>query len=76
MPSISLEQAQQRLAAYLEAETAALKSQSYEIEGRRLTRADLAEIRRGIAECRAEVAQLSGAASGRPMRSRVIVPGG
>ena len=48
-----LEQVQERLDMYLEAEKAVLKSQSYNIGGQSLTRANLAEIRKGIAECEA-----------------------
>lgn len=45
---ITLAQAETQLAAYLEAETKVLSSQSYELAGRRLTRANLAEIRAGV----------------------------
>lgn len=48
MPGIDLSTAQARLDAYLAAELAVLAGQEYEIAGRRLKRANLAEIREGI----------------------------
>lgn len=48
MAGITLELAQARLDAYLAAELAVLGGQAYEIAGRMLRRADLAEIRAGI----------------------------
>lgn len=48
MASITLDIAQARLTAYLDAEEKVLGGQSYRIGERMLTRADLAEIRRGI----------------------------
>ncbi|KDP84699.1 hypothetical protein CF70_017940 [Cupriavidus sp. SK-3] len=45
---ITVEQAQAALAAWYAASLAVAKSQSYEIEGRKLTRADAAEIRQQI----------------------------
>lgn len=48
MAGISAAQAETQLAAYLAAETAVLSGQSYEINGRRVTRANLAEIQAGI----------------------------
>lgn len=59
--------AQTRLAAYLAAELAVLGGQRYEIDGRMLQRADLAEIRRGIDSWNQRVQALS-------RGSRVIVP--
>lgn len=53
-----------RLANYLEAEAAVLRNQSYEMpDGRSLTRASLAEIRKGIIDLRNEI----GAATGNPI---------
>lgn len=56
-----------RLAAYLEAEAAVLKGQSYSYQGRTLTRTNLVEIRKGIAELQravnAETARASGVES-------------
>ena len=49
MAGITLTQAQTQLAAYLAAETTVLTGQRYEIDGRMLQRADLAQIRDGIA---------------------------
>jgi hypothetical protein len=61
--AITLEQWQTRLDAYLAAEVAVLSNQEYEIEAatgrRRLRRADLGEIRRGIAECNQAIARLT-----------------
>lgn len=48
MAGITVAQAQAQLDAYLAAETQVLAGQSYEIAGRRLTRANLSEIRAGI----------------------------
>lgn len=59
--------AQARLDAYLAAELAVLGGQRYEIDGRMLQRADLAEIRRGIDSWNQRVQSLS-------RGSRVIVP--
>jgi len=48
MAGITQAQAEAQLASYLAAETAVLSGQGYEINGRKLTRANLAEIQRGI----------------------------
>lgn len=48
MGGITKEQAETQLTAYLAAETAVLGGQSYEMNGRRLTRANLTEIQSGI----------------------------
>jgi hypothetical protein len=48
MAGITLEQAEERLQEYLDAESAVLTNQEYQINGRRLTRANLAEIQQGI----------------------------
>ncbi|MES2007946.1 MAG: DUF6148 family protein [Pseudomonadota bacterium] len=45
---ITVEQAQAALSAWYAASLAVAKSQSYEFEGRKLTRADAAEIRQQI----------------------------
>lgn len=71
MAGITLAQAQAQLDAYLAAETAVLGDQEYEIGGRRLRRANLAEIQKGIELWNQRVQTLSHAASG---RGRVIVP--
>ncbi len=75
MAGISLAQAQAQLDAYLAAETAVLNSQSYEIAGRKLTRADLESIQRGITTWNSRVITLTNSASGRT-RSRTVVVGG
>jgi hypothetical protein len=74
MAGITSAQAQEHLDAYLAAEKAALSGQSYEIGDRRLTRANLAEIRQGIEYWNAQLRDLS-----RPpgrSRARTIIPGG
>ena len=71
MAGISLAQAQAQLNTYLAAETAVLGSQSYEIAGRKLTRANLAEIQKGVELWNQRVQQLSRRAGG---RSIAIVP--
>ncbi len=48
MAGITKAQAQTQLDAYLAAESAVLAGQAYEINGRKFTRANLAEIQRGI----------------------------
>ena len=75
MAGITLAQAEAQLAAYLAAETAVLSGQSYEIAGRSLRRADLEQIRLGIATWDARVKALSASATGRG-RARTIVPAG
>lgn len=75
MAGITLAQAEAQLAAYLAAETAVLSGQSYEIAGRRLTRADLEAIQAGIKAWDERAAALGVAASTRS-RARTIVPAG
>jgi len=75
MAGITLSQAEAKLTLYLAAEDAVLTGQSYEISGRRLTRANLAEIRAGTDHWQSRVVTLSNQASGRS-RSRTMVPGG
>ena len=74
MAGITLAQAQAQLAAYLAAETAVLTGQKYEIAGRMLQRADLAEIRAGVDTWNARVITLSNASTGRS-RARTVVAG-
>ena len=71
MAGINLSIAQAKLDAYLAAETAVLSGQSYEIEGRKLVRANLREIQDGIDIWNQRVQRLSARASG---RSAAIVP--
>ena len=75
MAGITLPQAELQLAAYLEAETKVLAGQEYEINGRRLRRADLREIREGIRYWSDHIGVLSARAPGRS-RARTIVPAG
>ena len=75
MAGITLAQAQSQLDAYLAAETAVLTGQSYEIAGRKLTRADLDSIQKGIETWNARVITLGNQAQGRS-RSRTVVVGG
>lgn len=74
MSGITLAQAQSQLDAYLAAETNVLLGQSYEIAGRKLTRADLSSIQQGTTLWSRRVGEISARASGRT-RSRVIVAG-
>ena len=57
-----LEQAQQRLQQYLDAEARILQSQEYVVgqggTARRNRRADLEQVRAGIKECRDEITRL------------------
>lgn len=75
MDGITQAQAQAQLDVYLAAETAVLGSQSYEIAGRKLTRANLSEIQRGIALWNERVKTLASRAAGRK-RSRTVIAGG
>lgn len=75
MAGITLAQAETQLAAYLAAETAVLSNQSYEIAGRRLTRADLETIQLGISTWNARVVSLSSGLSGRGRARSVVVAG-
>lgn len=75
MAGITLAQAEAQLASYLAAETRVLAGQSYEIAGRKLTRADLEMIQRGISTWDARVKQLANRVSGRG-RARTVVVGG
>ena len=71
-----IEQLQARLAAYLEAEAAVLRNQSYEMpDGRKLTRASLAEIRKGIDSLRNDIANASGAPFVRGRMRRGVIMG-
>jgi hypothetical protein len=75
MAGVTLAQAQTLLDAYIAAETAVLTGQAYEIAGRKMTRANLTEIRSGRKEWEQQVSLLSGSASGRG-RSRTMTTGG
>lgn len=70
---ITLTQAETQLAAYLAAETAVLTGQEYEIAGRRMKRANLAEIQSGIKLWNERVQALTLSAQGRG-RCRTISP--
>jgi hypothetical protein len=59
MAGITLAQAESKLAAYMAAEDAVLTGQEYSIGARRLTRADLSEIRKGIAAWEQRVIRLT-----------------
>ncbi len=75
MAGITLAQAEAQLALYLAAEQAVLTGQSYEIAGRKLTRADLEAIQKGIELWNARATTLDSAGAGRS-RARTIVPAG
>lgn len=72
---ITLAQAQAQLNAYLAAETAVLSGQKYEIAGRSLQRANLAEIQAGITTWNDRVVALTLRGAGRS-RARTVVVGG
>lgn len=74
MAGITLAQAEIKLAEYLAAETRILAGQKTEIEGRALTRANLAEVRDGVAIWDERVKTLSARAAG-GRRNRTMVPG-
>lgn len=73
MAGITLADAEARLAAYLAAEEKVLLGQSYEIGDRKLTRANLGEIRDGINTWDARVKNLAQASSGRSRARTMIV---
>lgn len=74
MPAISLETAQARLTLYLAAEAKILAGQVVEIDGEKLTRANLESVQAGIDVWSKRVQEATNAASGRG-RSRVVAPG-
>lgn len=70
--------AQVRVDAYLAAELQALQAQSAGHGDRNVTRANLAQIRAGLAEARRELAELqaqSDSTTGNSARVRVVAPG-
>ncbi|KQT10974.1 DUF6148 family protein [Ramlibacter sp. Leaf400] len=75
MAGITLAQAEAQLALYLAAEQKVLQGQSYEIAGRKLTRANLGEIHAGITLWDGRAKELSARAAGRG-RTRTVVVGG
>lgn len=75
MAGITLVQAQDQLDKYLAAESAILTGQSYEIAGRKLTRADLTAVQVGIKSWDQRVRELEARTKGRG-RSRTVVVGG
>lgn len=72
---ITLAQAEAQLTAWLAASSAVASAQSYEIAGRKLTRADAAEIRQQIDYWDSKVKTLSARTTGRG-RFRTIVAKG
>ena len=54
----------ERLELYYEAERKVLRGQSYTLGNRQLTRANLAEIHKGIKELESEVEQMAGRSRG------------
>lgn len=72
MSAITPAIAQQQLDAYIAAETAVLLNQSYEIAGRKLTRANLKDIQAGIELWAQRLTTAQAAAAGRG-RTRTIV---
>lgn len=74
MSGITLSQAQTQLDAWIAADAAVATGQSYEIAGRKLTRANAGEITAKIDYWNAKVVQLSNSTLGRG-RSRTMVPG-
>jgi hypothetical protein len=66
-----LETKKARLKLYLKAEIAVLSGQSYEIEGLKLTRANLKDVQDMITRLENDIAKLSGK---RRTRTKFIVP--
>ncbi len=69
MAGLTLEQAQAKLDEYLAAETKVLAGQMVEIDGTKLTRADLEMIQKGTAIWNQRVQRLSGG-----LRVREVIP--
>ena len=74
MPAIPLATCEARLTLYLSAEAKILAGQVVEIEGQRLTRANLADVQAGIELWSQRVQNATNVAAGRG-RSRVVAPG-
>jgi hypothetical protein len=72
MPAFSPALAQQQLDLYIAAEAAVLLNQSYEIAGRKLTRANLGDIQQGIELWSQRLTTANAQAAGRG-RARTIV---
>jgi hypothetical protein len=70
MAGITLAHAEARLQEYLDAEAAVLSGQRYEIAGRMMQRANLAEIQEGIKIWDARAKSLGSVASG---KGRVLI---
>ncbi len=65
MAGLTLAQAEAQLAKYIDAETKVLGGQAVEVDGRRMTRADLEAIQAGITSWDARCKSLSATAAGR-----------
>ncbi len=76
MPAFTLQEAKDRLAAWMEADAAlAAGTQSYEIYGRKLTRVDAEQIRHNIKFWADYVNKIENAEAGRGgIRIRQIIP--
>jgi len=74
MAGITLADAQDRLQEYLNAEAKVLLGQEYELAGRRMTRANLGEIQKGIDLWNKRCQELSARATGNGRR-RTLSPG-
>lgn len=73
MPALTLAQAEAKLAAYLAAEEKILLGQTVEIDGERLTRANLEAVQRGVDLWNKRVQALTQSAAGRG-RARTVAP--
>lgn len=72
MAGITLAQAEAQLASWIDADTKVASGQSYEIAGRRLTRADAADITAKIEYWNSKVISLTQSVQGRS-RARTMV---
>lgn len=75
MAGITLAVAEAKLEVWLAAEGKVATGQSYEIDNRKLQRADLGQIRESIKFWQEWVDRLSATAGGKRNRSRLGVPG-
>ena len=74
MAGITLEIAQAKLDKYLAAEERILLGQAVDVDGHRLTRADLEAVQRGVALWDGRVKELTPASSGGGMPVREVIP--
>lgn len=73
LPPDQIAELEARLARYLAAEAAVLTNQEYELAGRKVVRADLAEIRAAIEDLRGQLNRAQGISPRRGRVRRVVL---